>query len=699
MDKGKIKLIRKVYVISFIQVLLYAGLSYNHLFSYLGGLFGIIVILLLYGWQMINRNPQISLYLLFGTVNAALLVGDTGFTSYNGIYLMYIPLLLCYVVFLDCEQERKMLVHLFITLGVIAMVNLTDFTPKLGAIISLNKGVWPVVSHFFSTAVISVLLILELKRNNKIAGQKTTQYLSLFVKNNALLESIVENTDNALWIVGKDYRLKLMNRNYATEMEQIYGVQPKVGDALEEIYPPHIHQSLKKLYDRSLMGEVIYQEIERVVFEDKKKYYNLSLRPIIEEDVITGVSVHAVDITAYKQTEQDLIQAKETAEDAAQAKSLFLSTMSHEIRTPMNAVLGMTNLLLDNNPREDQQEYLDTLSFSGNNLLSLINDILDFSKIEAGRIDLEYIPFNLYEMVNSIRQSLKVNADKKNIYLKAVYDTDLDNLQIVGDPTRLSQIFNNLLSNAVKFTKEGGVTLNMECVKKTRRKVSIYFEVRDTGIGIPENKKQAIFESFSQASNSTTREYGGTGLGLAITRKLLALHGSEINVQSGEGEGSVFSFTISFDYVNGETNFSEPGNKKLLAKSLVEGKHILLVEDNPTNKFVVERFLEQWKVKVDYAENGVKALEKIQRNNNTYNLVLMDLQMPVMDGFEATRRLREMGYEDLPVLALTASAMLSIKQQAIKAGMNDFISKPFSPDELLIKMSRYINLGVVPSPL
>jgi signal transduction histidine kinase/ActR/RegA family two-component response regulator len=413
-----------------------------------------------------------------------------------------------------------------------------------------------------------------------------------------------------------------------------------------------------------------------------------------DNDLINIIGYLQFQIAQAKQLELDLIQARDAAENAAMAKSQFLSVMSHEIRTPMNAVIGFTHLLIQQDPKPEQVEFLKFLKFSAENLLILINDILDFSKIESGKVEFENVDFSIKDLISNIRLASLQKANEKNIQLKLMMDHDLPNA-VIGDPVRLGQILTNLISNAVKFTSVGKVTVSASLARKTAKHSTIDFEIADTGIGIPPEKIDNIFESFTQASSDTTRKYGGTGLGLTITKRLLELLGSEINVTSQPGKGSVFYFSLTFE--NSDKKLKDeliPENFQELKE--LHGVKILIAEDNQINVILAKQFMKNWGVECDIAENGERALMLVKTND--YDMVLMDLQMPEMDGYRTTeeiRKLPEEKYQSLPIIALTASAMLDIKDRAFTVGMNDYISKPFNPNELHRKIEYYANRAAV----
>ncbi|MCB0760679.1 MAG: response regulator [Flavobacteriales bacterium] len=396
------------------------------------------------------------------------------------------------------------------------------------------------------------------------------------------------------------------------------------------------------------------------------------------------------DISARKEMEQQLRIQKARAEQAAQAKELFLSTMSHELRTPMNAVIGMTHLLLARNPKPEQITDLNTLKFSAENLLHIINDILDFSKIEAGKIELEETVFDLHQLMHQTLETLKFRADNKGIQLRLKLDPECP-AKVRGDSTRLAQILNNLISNAIKFTYHGEVILAVRVLKLEDTDVRLHFSIQDTGIGIPKEKLNSIFDLFTQASSSTTRQFGGTGLGLTITKSLLELQGSQLQVESQPGFGSNFFFEINFHLSEG-TGSDRKSPEEMEGKLI--GYHVLITEDNEVNQILVRKFLNMWGATCDIARNGLEAIEMIQARQ--YDLVLMDLQMPVMDGYTASRKIRQIpGYsvDELPIIAVTASALIEVRKKALEAGMNDYVSKPFSPEQLFERMSKYFNAG------
>ena len=390
----------------------------------------------------------------------------------------------------------------------------------------------------------------------------------------------------------------------------------------------------------------------------------------------------------------DIMRAKEEAEQKAAIKAKFLSTMSHEIRTPMNAVIGLSNILMEESPREDQKENIETLKFSADLLLSLINDILDYSKIDAGKIEIEKTSFELYTLVNNIRKTLVPNAKKKGLALNLHYDKTLPT-NVIGDPIRLSQILTNLIGNAIKFTSKGKVDIELNLIKQVDKTVSIQIGVKDSGIGIPKDKFETIFQSFSQADSATTRKYGGTGLGLSITTKLLELQNSKIQLESEINVGSRFFFDLDFGIAAEQTQKTN----SIVEPSLVlpedfAGAKVLLVEDNKINVMVAQKFLKKWGLEVDVAENGKIAVEKVQLND--YELVLMDLDMPVMDGYEATKQIRALKgttYQELPIIALSASAVMDFRTRAMKAGMVEYVTKPFKPIELQQVLSKYIKIA------
>ncbi|HXA02640.1 MAG TPA: ATP-binding protein, partial [Cytophagaceae bacterium] len=368
------------------------------------------------------------------------------------------------------------------------------------------------------------------------------------------------------------------------------------------------------------------------------------------------------------------------------AKAQFLSIMSHEIRTPLNAVIGATYLLQED-PREDQFQNIEILKISSQNLLILINNILDFNKIEANKIDFEETDFNVKNLIKNLTLPFHPQAEEKGIGLSTILDAGIPDL-IISDPTRIGQILTNLLSNAIKFTDKGKVTIECKVMGENNSDIILNFSVTDTGIGISSEKSKVIFDPFAQENSSITRKYGGTGLGLSISQKLLHLFGSEILVESELGKGSKFHFTLKFKIAPSKFLSSksvEGQNQKL------KGLEILLVEDNEMNQLFTKNILKNLKLNVDIASNGLIALEKVKIRN--YDVILMDLQMPVMDGFQATMEIRKLTnpkFKIIPIIALTAEAFLETKEKAFGCGITDYITKPFKPQKLYDKIFKHI---------
>jgi CheY-like chemotaxis protein len=366
---------------------------------------------------------------------------------------------------------------------------------------------------------------------------------------------------------------------------------------------------------------------------------------------------------------------------------MFLSVMSHEIRTPLNAVIGMSHILMDDDPRESQKENLEILSFSAQNLLALINDILDYTKIETGNMILENSNVNLKELVSHTLNSLQFKTEEKEMVLKSEIDHRIPEF-VIGDNTRLYQILINLLGNSVKFTEKGEVKLKLDLLEENANSVRVRFEVSDTGIGIPSDKKDYIFNAYTQASSDTTRKYGGTGLGLAITKRLLELHHSEIHLESELGSGSVFSFIIEFKR---STHSAMKADTQTPFHEL--SGSILVVDDNEINRMLASKVLSKWGLKVSFAENGQIALDKVQQEH--YDLILMDLHMPVMDGMEASKAIRQLGghHIKVPIVALTASLFSQELETITECGMDGYVIKPFIPNELYSKVRSLLLAG------
>ena len=543
--------------------------------------------------------------------------------------------------------------------------------------------------------------LLDLKKmtgdlEEEIEERKTTEHK--LKQNQEELEKlalIANKTDNAVVICSAEGNIEWVNASFERYTE--YTINDLYNENLGDIL--HGEETDKEtinfIQENIKKGKGFKTDILKYSKSGRKFWVRVELQPIrnIEGKVQKFIAIES-DITKSKEHDAMLQQAKDKAEKAAMAKQEFLSTMSHEIRTPMNAVVGLTHLLLEQEPLDRQVENLKSLKFSADMLLALINDILDLSKIESGKIEFEQTEFPIKDILHGINKSLGVIAQEKGIYVKSNISEKIPKY-LIGDQVRLNQILTNLVNNAIKFTNQGGVTINTEVKEIKDEKVNLEFAVTDTGIGIQEDKMNHIFERFSQAHQNITRLYGGTGLGLSITKQLIELQGGKIGVKSKLGKGTTFTFNLIFEIGKGKI-IEENKESAQMNDTNLKGINILLVEDNKMNHLVAQQFIKKWEANMEIAECGEEALEKI--TSKTYDIVLMDLNMPGIDGFDTSIRIRSMQgdyFKQVPIIALTASAFNEVKKKVYDHGMNDHVSKPFNPSELfnkLVKHSQAIQL-------
>lgn len=447
-------------------------------------------------------------------------------------------------------------------------------------------------------------------------------------------------------------------------------------------------------FSRYCKGEVDKYEVEfRYKRKDGTWFWTNNLGYAIEyiDGEVTKVAGLTTDISHKKAIEKQLADAKVKAEVAAQVKSEFLANMSHEIRTPMHGIIGMSHLALETDLNKKQKNYIQKIEDSAKSLLGIINDILDFSKIEAGKLSLEKIEFNLCETIDDVINLIELKAQEKGLTLKVNYE-DCIGKTFKGDSLRISQIFTNLLSNAVKFTDKGEVSISITQTKENRYR----FEVKDTGIGLTKEKQDKLFEPFSQADNSTTRKYGGTGLGLAISKQLVNMMNGDIWVESVYKEGSNFIFEIPLKEIKKEKESKKTTiNLQSDYKDHLQGFKVLLAEDNEINQEILVDLLEKVDISVDIAVNGKEALDKYLADVHAYSMIFMDIQMPVMDGYECTRYIREKD-KNIPIVALTANAMKEDIEKTNKALMNEHLNKPIDVELLYETIWKYLKDSKAP---
>ena len=482
---------------------------------------------------------------------------------------------------------------------------------------------------------------------------------------NAEIQIICQYYLGRLYMDDNNYRQALQNLNAAFALSEQY---MRRHDLMS------VHEMLSVLYEK--MGDI------------PKAFHHLKSFQSLKEDIFKQKVINELKNLQVRQQIELAQKEKEVAERTAFLKHQFMANMSHEIRTPMNAIVGMTRLLQSKSPKDDQVRYLDAIRQSADNLLVIINDILDLSKIEAGKIVIEQTDFSLREVVQSVRDMLMLKAEEKYIEFKTHVDADLPK-KLIGDPTRLNQILINLAGNAVKFTATGYVEVRVHLQETTDEAVRIAFEVIDTGIGISSEYVDTIFDSFTQAGTDVARKFGGTGLGLAISKQLVTLMGGDISVKSELNKGTVFTTIIPFKKASVQDDII--ANEVLGSTSMqrLNNLKILLVEDNEFNRMVAEDTLKQAlpDIEIDIAVNGLEAVNRVR--NEMYDVVLMDVQMPVMDGMTATKTIRTTLAEpqkSVKIIAMTANVLQEDVRQYFEAGMDEFVSKPFQISELLLKI-------------
>ncbi len=512
------------------------------------------------------------------------------------------------------------------------------------------------------------------------ANQSLDEQNRLLAQEREQIEFVLTNADTILFVLdGAGTIVRARGKGLSK-----LGLDPSRYEGMSAYYYTKYAPSFQEVLDTARAGRPVTREVEL-----KPYVFLYTLSPALDaQGQVELMTVFMTDITARKHIEHDLIRARELAESAVEAKERFLASMSHEIRTPLNGIVGLTNLLFTTHPTDGQREYLRGLQASAETLMGILNDVLDLSKVRAGKLDVERVPFSLRSIVANLRRTLEPKVGQQRVQFEVKVPSEVPAV-LLGDPTRVSQILWNLLANAFKFTERGTVTLRIGVMERTARRATLELAVSDTGIGIPADRLTAIFDSFTQASPDTSRYYGGTGLGLSIVRELTHLQGGTVGVESSEGVGTTFTVRMSFDIA---PEGSQPASTGFVdwASEWIGPYQALVVEDNLVNQLIAKRLLEGWGLEVTVANHGAEAMELLQTQHA--DLILMDLRMPEMDGYETTQRIRALGTPQgqVPIIAITAQALREEKGRCLEIGMNDYVAKPFDPRRLFQAIIRHL---------
>lgn len=508
-----------------------------------------------------------------------------------------------------------------------------------------------------------------------------------------LLQAVIDNNPNIIYVKDLEGKYLLMNR----KLKEMVDISPDmdVNTISEEDVFKYSRNSLenyRRLHRQVIESKQTMAFEETFAYKDTEKHFYIMKFPVLDENsntiYVCGVSV---DITELKKAQLEMIDAREEALQAKEAQENFLANMSHEIRTPMNGVMGMGNLLLDTSLNDVQKEYVQSIKESAENLLNIINDLLDFSKIKSGKFHIDVNDFNIADTVRKAIYPLQVKAQEKNLALNCLIDTGVPEV-VTGDALRLQQMIINLTANAVKFTSEGAITVKLYPIEQNDNDMLLGIDVADTGIGLPADKLDKVFELYTQVDKNTSRVYGGTGLGLAIVKQLAELQNGTVSVKSEYGKGSVFTLQIPY-------KIKQQAVKKVEISStaqqtgLLQGVKVLVAEDNLINQKVVLYTLKNQGADVIMTSNGKEAIDTLAVDK--CDIVLMDLQMPEMDGYHATAYIRNQLKLDIPIIAMTADAMKGESDKCIDAGMQDYISKPFEPKDLFEKILAFANTNAI----
>ena len=574
------------------------------------------------------------------------------------------------------KEIKKLIIYL---LYAATIVTITAFVAPKSELTPLL-----VLSLFYSLCFIIYITI-----NLRLKSQK------IIKKSEATISALIENAAGLIWSIDSHYNYIAFNNAFKTLNKSLAKDDLKIGDPTTKIlFSPELTQQLSEAYQKVFKGENVNFKAE-ITLNQKTKYYSFSLSPIkVEYTKTIGVTVFGTDLTSERNQEIALIKAKEYAEELTKSKQHFLSNMSHEIRTPLNGIIGFTSILLKNETlSEEQQKYLQAIKNSGDILLVIINDILDLSKMEAGKMTFESIPISLPNIVEEAIETFVLKSEEKNIQILKNIEIDAA-FDFIGDPVRIAQVLLNILSNAIKFTPQNGtITIQSKILSSTEEESIFQISIEDSGIGIEQEKLDLIFQPFVQTNEDTTRKFGGTGLGLSIVQKIIELMNGSIKVTSIIGKGSTFIIEIP---LKRQTNAKEKLKTEVYQEQqstfTPSDVRILLAEDNVINQLLAQAVIGQYGFQLTTVENGALAADLLESEH--FDLILMDLMMPVMDGYEATRNIRQMANEvkkKVPIIALTADVTTMNAEKCKDFGMDDYLSKPFDSKTLYDKIAFLLN--------